>query len=102
MTAQEFRKFEKAVFTKDEQFYTTKGELLERTDKAINYEKAYISTFENDSIIQSVNIQVKRMPEYQVAYIRHVGSFYLVGETYDKLLNWATQNSLLGTTTTDA
>lgn len=98
MTAQEFRKLEKAVFTKNKQFYNTKGELLERTDKTIHYEEANVPTFENDSIIPNADIQVKRMPGYQVAYIRYVGSFYQIGETYDKLLNWATQNSLLDTT----
>jgi AraC family transcriptional regulator len=95
MTAQEFRKFEKAVFAKDKHFYNAKGELLERTDKAINYEETDVSTFETDTIIQNADIQVRRMSEYQVAYIRYVGSFYQFGETYDKLLNWATQNSLL-------
>ena len=95
MTAQEFRKFEKAVFAKDRQFYNSKGELLERTDRTINYEETNISTFKNDGIIQNADIQVKRMPAFQVAYIRFVGNFYQIGETYDKLLNWATPNGLL-------
>lgn len=95
MTAQEFRKFEKAVFAKDKKFYNAKGELLKRTDKIINYEVVNISALENDAIIQDANIQVKRMPAFRVAYIRFVGNFYQIGETYDKLLNWATQNGLL-------
>lgn len=95
MTAQKFRELEKAVFAKDKQFYNTKGELLERTDKAINYEETNLSTFEADAIIQNADIKVKVMPEYQVAYIRYVGSFYQIGETYEKLLDWAAKNSLL-------
>jgi AraC family transcriptional regulator len=95
MTAQEFRKFEKAVFAKDKQFFNAKGELLNRTDRTISYEDINVSAFENESIIQNTDIQVKRMPAFHVAYIRFVGNFYQIGETYDRLLNWATQNSLL-------
>lgn len=101
MTAQEFRKFEKAIFAKDKQFYNSKGELLERTDKTINYEETNISTFKNDSIIQNADIQVKRMPAFQVAYIRFVGNFYQIGDTYDKLLSWSTQNGLLDSADTN-
>lgn len=100
MTAQEFRKFEKAIFAKDKQFYNSKGELVERTDKTINYEQANVSAFGTD-VIQNVDIQVKRMPAFQVAYIRFVGNFYQIGETYDKLLNWATLNGLLNSTATN-
>lgn len=95
MTAQEFRKLDKTVFVKDKQFYNAKGELLKRTDNTIKYEGPEISTFEIDTIIQNADIQVTRMPKYQVAYIRYIGSFYQIGETYDKLLNWAVQNNLL-------
>lgn len=95
MTAQEFRKFEKAVFAKDKQFFNAKGELLNRTDRTIGYEDINVSAFGTDSIIQNADIQVKRMPAFHVAYIRFVGNFYQIGETYDRLLNWATQNGLL-------
>lgn len=95
MTAQEFRKFEKAVFVKDKQFYNSKGELLDRTDRAIKYEAVNTPAFEVDAIIQNADIQIKRIPAFQVAYIRFVGNFYQIGEAYDKLLNWASQNGLL-------
>ncbi|HBG41677.1 MAG TPA: AraC family transcriptional regulator [Porphyromonadaceae bacterium] len=95
MTAQEFRKFDKTVFAKDKQFYNAKGEVLKRTESTIEYEGTEISTFESDTIIQNADIRIKRMPEYQVAYIRYVGDFYQIGETYDKLLNWAAQNEQL-------
>lgn len=95
VTAQEFRKLEKAVFAKDKQFYNAKGELLDRTGKTIHYEKAGISSFGNDTIMQDADIQVRWMPPFQVAYIRFVGDFYQIGETYDKLIGWASQNDLL-------
>lgn len=101
MTAQEFRKFEKAVFVKDKQFYNSKGELLDRTDRAIKYEAVNTPAFEDDAIIQNADIQIKRTPAFQVAYIRFVGNFYQIGETYDKLLNWATQNGLLDSADTE-
>lgn len=97
MTAQEFRKFEKAIYTKDGQFYNIKGELVYRTDKTIHYEGTEISIFENNSFIKDSDIRIKYMPAYQVAYIRYVGNFYQIGEIYDRLLSWALENSLLDT-----
>lgn len=95
MTAQKFRKFEKAIYVKDKRFYNTKGELVNRTNNTIDYKETETSVFEHNLIIENADIQIKKMPAYQVAYIRYIGDFFQIGETYDKLLNWATQNNLL-------
>lgn len=95
MTAQEFRKLEKAILAKDKQFYNFRGEVLERTSTTIRYQEDSPIIFGENSIIRNTNIQIKKMPAFEVAYIRFVGNFYEIEETYNKLLKWATQNNLL-------
>ncbi|MGG0177618.1 AraC family transcriptional regulator [Gottfriedia acidiceleris] len=42
-----------------------------------------------------MNILIKELPEYEVAYFRRYGSYFEPnGEHWDKLLNWAINNGL--------
>lgn len=95
MTAYEFRKKEKAVFSNNKQFYNTLGELVERTDNAINHKQDDFSILENISFIQNANIQIKWMPDYHIAYFSYIGDFYEIENAYATLFEWAKQNQLL-------
>lgn len=44
--------------------------------------------------IWTMNISIKELPEYEVAFIRHVGSYLNTGETWGKLMEWSFQNNL--------
>lgn len=41
-----------------------------------------------------MNIEIKTLPEYEVAYIRRIGSYFEPQEHWGKLMNWAFQNEL--------
>ena len=41
------------------------------------------------------SVEVKEMPEFHVAYIRHVGQFNQIGEAFDRLMRWAGPRGLL-------
>lgn len=97
MTAHEFRKQEKAVFTSNKQFYNSLGELVERTDNTINHKQADYFVLEKISFIQNANIQIKWMPNFHIAYLSYIGDFYEVDKTYTTLFEWTKQNQLLDT-----
>ena len=41
------------------------------------------------------NVEVKEMPEYKVAYIRHTGDFSQLGPVFERLFKWAGRNGYL-------
>jgi len=43
-----------------------------------------------------VDVEVKQMPAYHVAYTRHVGSYSEIGEAYERLMKWAGPRGLIG------
>lgn len=42
----------------------------------------------------NIEIEIKKMPSINVAYITHVGSFEGIGKAYKKLLKWAYNNKV--------
>ena len=48
---------------------------------------------------QSMNVEVKQMEPTKVAFIRHIGPYMEVGETWGKLCAWAGRNGLFGPNT---
>ena len=40
-------------------------------------------------------VEVKQMPEFYVAYIRHVGQYSRIGEAFERLMRWAGPRGLL-------
>ena len=46
--------------------------------------------------IMKTNIEVKKMPEMDVIYCRHVGEFSEIGVAYEKLFKWAGPRGLVG------
>lgn len=43
-----------------------------------------------------MKIEVLTIPEQRVAYLRHVGPYHEVGDTWAQLMGWAAQKGLLG------
>ncbi len=58
----------------------------------------YICNIENHKnwIDMKAKVEVKNMPEMNLAYVRHVGEFQKIGQAYEKLMKWAGPNGLLG------
>lgn len=94
MTAHEFRKQKKAVFSSNRQFFNSLGELVERTDTSINNKQIDSFALENVTLIKNPYICMKRMPKFEVAYLPYTGDFYEIGNTYTTLFDWANQNQL--------
>jgi AraC family transcriptional regulator len=46
-------------------------------------------------IKMNAKVEVKEMPELNLAYIRHVGEFHLIGKVYEELFRWAGPKGLL-------
>lgn len=41
------------------------------------------------------SVEVKMMPDFHVAYIRHVGRYNLIGDAFERLMRWAGPRGLL-------
>ncbi len=46
-----------------------------------------------------MTIEVKNMPELNVAYLRHTGSYHKIGEAFNKIFEWAGENNHLSEST---
>jgi AraC family transcriptional regulator len=42
-----------------------------------------------------MNVEVKQMPKFHVAYIRHIGPYNKIGETFEKIFQWAGPQGLI-------
>ncbi|NDV47031.1 AraC family transcriptional regulator [Paludibacter sp. 221] len=90
VTAKEFRKSEKAVYTKDNLLYSKNGQLISKNGQVISQNHPQFCSVEfNNLIIMNTKIEVKEMPEMQVIYVRHRGQFYEIYKAYEKLFRWA-------------
>jgi len=49
----------------------------------------------NDWTPMEFNVEVKVMPEFHVAYIRHVGRYNRIGASFERLMRWAGPRGLL-------
>lgn len=49
-----------------------------------------------DWMVMNTKIEVKQMPEFHLASMRHVGEFDQIGPVYEKLFRWAGPKGLLG------
>ncbi len=45
--------------------------------------------------VQAQSIEVKELPELNVAYVRHIGPYHEVGEAFGRLMRWAGPRGLL-------
>ena len=49
----------------------------------------------NDRTQMEFSVEAKTMPEFHVAYIRHVGRYNMIGEAFERLMRWAGPRGLL-------
>ena len=49
----------------------------------------------NQLIIMDTKIEIKRMPEFNLIYCRHMGAFNKIGQAYEKLFKWAIPRELV-------
>lgn len=54
-----------------------------------------LNGFAMDNSQSGYEVEIRTREETQVAFIRHVGSYYAVGLAWEKLCNWASQQDLL-------
>lgn len=59
----------------------------------------YSGSVENNFLrrIWSMNITLKELPDYQVAYVRHVGSYLSTGQAWETLMTWASKHEIYPT-----
>ncbi|MBT3209992.1 MAG: AraC family transcriptional regulator [Bacteroidetes bacterium] len=51
--------------------------------------------FNEKKLVMKTKVEVKEMPELNVAYCRHIGPFNQIGKAYEKLMRWAGPRGLI-------
>ncbi|MDD4604437.1 MAG: AraC family transcriptional regulator [Bacteroidales bacterium] len=101
LTAQEFRKTEKAVFAKDGLYFSKNGQLTRKINQPIPDFRVQLCSdnlnqfIHSNLIFMDTKIEIKEMPEFNVVYCRHTGQFNQIGKVYEKLMKWAGPRGLL-------
>ncbi len=67
--------------------------MQEESANPSNYDKRETTDFLRR--IWEMNIVIKELPDYKVAFVRHVGSYLDAFEAWRKLSSWAAKNNLL-------
>jgi AraC family transcriptional regulator len=59
--------------------------------------ETYICNVEKilNSMNMKTNVEVKEMPEFKVAYMRHTGEYIGIGKVFEKLYMWAMKNACI-------
>lgn len=103
MTAKEFRKTEKVVFSKDGKLYSKNGQLVRKNVKYhFELDSEFCDVEFKQFIIMETKIEIKEMPDMKAIYCRHIGPFEQIHQAYEKLAKWAVPRNLYipGTTKT--
>lgn len=90
ITAKEYRKLGKAIFSKDGIYFNKNGLQISKNVKArldltfdiCNMDVSRLFVMDN-------KIEIMDLPEMHVIYCRHKGAFNQISKAYDKLINWA-------------
>ncbi|USK55619.1 AraC family transcriptional regulator [Cytobacillus solani] len=82
-------------FKENSNFPLQISKIQEELSNPLNYYKSNKNDFLRR--IWKMNISVKELPEYEVAYIRHIGSYLDTHHAWSKLGKWAEQNNLFPT-----
>jgi AraC family transcriptional regulator len=104
MSASEWRSGGHLRHRKNRKTKSNSGQQLGNQRKAFVVSSGYIDdtthhfTWRIDmSADMQIEVEVKEMPEFHVAYIRHLGSYSEIGPTFGKLMKWAGPRGLLAT-----
>ncbi len=65
------------------------------TDLASSYTEDAIQTLRRRTSMIEMNVEVKKLPELHVAYIRHIGPYHGIPEAFKKLDRWAGPRGLI-------
>jgi AraC family transcriptional regulator len=101
LTAKEFRETEKAIFSIDGFYYSKNGQVTRKINQTGPDFKGQLcgdnlNQFNHSKfIIMDTKIEIKEMPEFNVVYCRHTGSFNQIGKAYEKLIKWAAPRGLV-------
>ncbi|MDR2951117.1 MAG: AraC family transcriptional regulator [Prevotella sp.] len=95
ITAREFSRTEKAVFSKDGLLFSKNGQLLSKNVKSrLELDSEFCNVEINKLIIMKTRIEVKEMPDMNVIYCRHIGAFDQIYKAYEKVIKWAIPRNL--------
>lgn len=105
MTAQEYRKQDKAIFSKNGIYYNKNGQKISKNVKAcLNHTSDIYNLDFSQLFVMGNKMEIMDLPEMHVIYCRHKGAFNQITKAYNKLINWAIvhglYNALLATTIT--
>lgn len=96
VSAKQYRTLEKPLLVKDGVYYSKNGQHLSKKSKLIIFGNEELCSDKfKQLIIMETKIIVKEMPAIQVIYCRHTGQFNLIGQAYDKLMQFAGPRGLL-------
>lgn len=91
-----FRQQERATLVQNGVRYSKNGVLICRNvNKAPNHVTQLIDDALNRVIFTDAKVEIRELPELQIAYVRHTGHFEQLGKAFEKLMSWAVQNGLL-------
>lgn len=79
-------------FKENSNFSLQVSKIQEELSNPLNYYRSNKDHFLRR--IWNMNISIKELPEYEVAYIRHIGSYLDTYQAWSKLGIWAEQNGL--------
>lgn len=96
MTAKEFRMQEKAVYSHNGLYYSKNGQLISKDlKKDFDSMTSLCSIKLQNLFFMDSKIEIRKMPEMKVVYVRHQGEFHQIVKAYDKLMKWAAPRGLL-------
>ena len=96
ITAREFRETELVVYAKEGFYYSKNGKVVGKNKQLPpDFDPQLCMVELKKLIVMNAKIEVKEMPEFNVAYVRHTGAFNQIGPAYEKLMRWAGPRGLL-------
>lgn len=95
-TAKEYRTREKAIFVHNGRRYSKNGQLIGKNVKhGFDFDAQLCSVNLKTITLMDAKVEIKQMPEFKVAYVRHMGQYDQIGKAYEKLMKWAGPRFLL-------
>jgi AraC family transcriptional regulator len=102
MSASEWRQGGYREYRKDRKTKSNTGKTLRKQGEDTELGDGYTSGEHQIQLrrsyminTNSVTVEVKDLPEMQVAYIRHIGSYHEISQAFEKLMSWAGPRGLM-------
>lgn len=95
MTANEYRKLGKAIFSTGEVYFNKNGSVISKNVKSHLDHTSDICNMDFSQLFMVGNkIEIMDIPEMSVIYCRHTGAFNQIVKSFDKLVSWAMPRGL--------